>query len=181
MYSFPLPYLSFLVHFHESHDYFECHEVLEEYWKEKTDQSRDSVWVGLIQTAVSLYHHRRGNLAGAKKLAAKALKILKKRKSELTELGIDSEAFINQLEHRLQEIKEEKTFTEMAIPFADKEVVEQYRRFHASCAPSFLKEDPSYLYNKHLLRDRSHVLAAREQSLKERHKLLPTTDPPANP
>ena len=180
MYSFPSPYLSFLVHFHENHDYFECHEVLEEYWKEKTDQSRDSVWIGLIQTAVSLYHHRRGNLAGAKKLATKALEILENRKDELTDLGIDGEAFIKQSARRLQEINEGKAFTDMAIPFADKEVVEQYRRFQESCAVS-LEKDPDYLYNKHLLRDRSRVLAAREQSLRERHKLLPTTDRPINP
>ncbi|KMY54659.1 hypothetical protein AC623_12575 [Bacillus sp. FJAT-27231] len=180
MYSFPLPYLSFLVYFHENHDYFECHEVLEEYWKEKTDQSRDSVWVGLIQAAVSLYHHRRGNLPGAQKLAGKALKIFKKRKDELIALGIDSETLINQFTHRLQEIKAGTSFTDMTIPFADQKVVQQYRHFLESGALS-LENDPNYLYNKHLARDRSQVLAAREQSLRERRKLLPTMDPPANP
>ncbi|KZR60283.1 DUF309 domain-containing protein [Pseudobacillus badius] len=169
MYSFPLPYLSFLAHFHESHDYFECHEVLEEYWKEKTDQSRDSVWVGLIQTAVSLYHHRRGNFAGAQKMAAKALKILQSRTGELAGLGIDSEAFLRQLSCRLQEITEGKAFAEMAIPFLDKEVVLQYRSFHQSCTPSILEKDAAYLRNKHLLRDRSPILDAREQALKQRH------------
>lgn len=180
MYSFPLPYLSFLVHFHENHDYFECHEVLEEYWKEKTDQSRDSVWVGLIQLAVSLYHHRRGNLAGAKKLAANALRIFERRKEELTALGIDSGAFIRLSARRLQEIKEGKPFTEMAIPFANKEVIDEYKQFRKSCAPSFLENDPDYLYSKHLLRDRSQVIAAREQSLLKRHGLLPSADSSAH-
>ncbi|KAB7708867.1 DUF309 domain-containing protein [Bacillus aerolatus] len=174
MYSFPLPYLSFLVHFHEDHDYFECHEVLEEYWKEKTEQARDSVWVGLIQTAVSFYHHRRGNFAGAKKLAVKALVILQKREEELRELGIDAKSFINQFTCRLQEIEAGKPFTNMSIPFVNKEVINQYRHFQESCASSFVEENPDYLYNKHTLRDRSDVLAAREQSLLARRH-MPTT------
>ncbi|MFK2824260.1 DUF309 domain-containing protein [Bacillus sp. B190/17] len=182
MYSFPLPYLSFLVHFHEDHDYFECHEVLEEYWKEKTDGARDSIWVGLIQVAVSFYHHRRSNFAGAQKLAVKALTIFQKRKEELRKLGIDEDAFINQLTSRLQEIKEGKTFTPMAIPFADEEVIHQYRHFQQTFSSELKTENPDYLYNKHLLRDRSDVIAAREQSLKERRgrELLVTTGAPSD-
>ena len=27
-------FVQFLTHFNDTHDYFECHEVLEDYWKE---------------------------------------------------------------------------------------------------------------------------------------------------
>ncbi len=30
---YPNAYLDYLVYFHGHRDYFECHEVLEEYWK----------------------------------------------------------------------------------------------------------------------------------------------------
>ncbi|KKB37920.1 DUF309 domain-containing protein [Bacillus thermotolerans] len=171
MYSYPLSYLSFLAHFHEDRDYFECHEVLEEFWKEKTDQAPDSVWVGLIQMAVSLYHHRRGNFIGAKKLMTKAVAIFHKREEELGELSIDREALLHQLSCRLREIENEESFTDMAIPFSDTKIVKQYRDFLQS---SFLPaEEPAaeYIYHKHKMRDRSDVLAAREESLRTRRQL----------
>ncbi|WP_338749914.1 DUF309 domain-containing protein [Bacillus sp. FJAT-52991] len=170
MYSYPLAYLTFLVHFHDHQDYFECHEVLEEYWKEKTDQARDSVWVGLIQTAVVLYHHRRGNIRGALKLAIKALNTLTKRQNELNELGIDSDAFLETFSLRLQELKQEQPFTPFSIPLNHPELKKQYQLVKQSCFSPLLKESADYLYNKHSLRDRSDVIAARERSLQERQR-----------
>lgn len=32
---YPAEYLEYLVYFHADRDYFECHEILEEYWKEQ--------------------------------------------------------------------------------------------------------------------------------------------------
>ena len=32
---YPTEYIQFLIHFHGDYDYFECHEILEEYWKTK--------------------------------------------------------------------------------------------------------------------------------------------------
>ncbi|WP_203361847.1 DUF309 domain-containing protein [Bacillus sp. REN10] len=170
MYSYPLAYLTFLVHFHDHQDYFECHEVLEEYWKEKTDQTRDSVWVGLIQTAVVLYHHRRGNMKGALKLAVKALNTLTKQRKKLDELGIDSQVFLNNFSARLQDLQQEQPFTSFSIPLNDPELKQQYQLVKQSCFSPLIKESTDYLYHKHTLRDRSDVLAARERSLQERQQ-----------
>ncbi|MFM8475331.1 MAG: DUF309 domain-containing protein [Planctomycetaceae bacterium] len=45
-------------------DYFECHDVLEDFWSEQTCPERP-LFQGLIQAAVALFHFEEGNLAGA--------------------------------------------------------------------------------------------------------------------
>jgi predicted metal-dependent hydrolase len=47
--------------------------VLEEYWKSVPDSPLRQAWYGLIQIAVALYHHRRGNIAGARKMLESAI------------------------------------------------------------------------------------------------------------
>ncbi|MBM7648041.1 putative metal-dependent hydrolase [Bacillus ectoiniformans] len=168
MYSYPLAYLTFLVHFHQDQDYFECHEVLEEYWKEKTDQTRDSVWVGLIQTAVSLYHYRRGNVIGAVKMGKKALSILKEREAELEALGIDKDLFISRLSKSVLSADSDEVFDAFSIPFSDQQVVEQYTHFLHNCLPGLVTHKQEFLLNKHVLRDRSDVITAREAALQLR-------------
>lgn len=44
--------------------FFECHEVLEELWK-RTETREKWFYGGLINAAVSIYQHRRGNVYGA--------------------------------------------------------------------------------------------------------------------
>lgn len=85
---YPDAYIQFLVHFHGDRDYFECHEILEEYWKETIKGDKQSIWVGLIMLAVSNYHFRRNNNSGAQRTLQKAISIFenKKRKVALLEL-----------------------------------------------------------------------------------------------
>lgn len=52
---YPKAYIEYLVHFHSDRDYFECHEILEEHWKQ---DGRNKGWLVLIQTAVAFYHYR---------------------------------------------------------------------------------------------------------------------------
>jgi predicted metal-dependent hydrolase len=44
--------------------FFECHEVLEELWK-RTETIEKWFYSGLINAAVAIYQHRRGNVYGA--------------------------------------------------------------------------------------------------------------------
>lgn len=161
MYDYPVPYLSFLAHFHIDHDYFECHEVLEEHWKE-TNGTRDSVWVGLIQTAVFLYHYRRGNCEGAKRMAAKALQCFSRNQAELANLGIDPGALSELISHTSQRMLEGAPFQPMTIPIIDQNVLKELDRF----AHTFQGEtDKQFLTDKHLLRDRSDVIQARAAAI----------------
>lgn len=50
---------------------FQAHEILEARWKTGPQDERD-YWQGLAQAAVALTHLRRGNLAGARRLALRA-------------------------------------------------------------------------------------------------------------
>lgn len=63
---FPQQYLDFLFEFHMVRDYFECHEIMEAYWKSKeTYPSKQTAEVALLQLSVGLYHWRRKNYDGA--------------------------------------------------------------------------------------------------------------------
>lgn len=52
--------------FNEGH-FFDCHEVLEDFWKQESEPDRQ-LTQGIIQVAVAYYHLGRGNRMGALKL-----------------------------------------------------------------------------------------------------------------
>ena len=56
--------------FHDG-SYFLAHEVLEDVWRAAAPADR-KFFQGLIQVAVALYHHSRGNLVGCRSLLARA-------------------------------------------------------------------------------------------------------------
>jgi hypothetical protein len=52
-----------------AHNFFEAHEAWEELWLQETE--REKIFLqGLIQLAAAFHHYNRGNLRGAKSLAA---------------------------------------------------------------------------------------------------------------
>jgi uncharacterized protein len=56
-------------------EFFEAHEVLEEVWRPARNPERKFLQ-SLIQVAVALHHHSRGNLVGARSLLARATRNL---------------------------------------------------------------------------------------------------------
>ncbi|MED1721886.1 DUF309 domain-containing protein [Brevibacillus parabrevis] len=168
---YPEPYLDYLVQFHVERDYFECHEILEEYWKSAPAEKRQPVWVGLIQIAVGLYHHRRGNLNGAGKMLTSAHALVKEHHEEIERLGLDSTALQRLLAERLDEIQKGMPYRSLTLPMQAAELISAYK---AACArqnqPEHRDSDMSdpFLLNKHTLRDRSDVLAERERQLQLR-------------
>ena len=52
-------------------EFFDAHEVLEDVWRAAPAEEKKFLQ-GLIQAAVGLHHHSRGNLAGARSLLARA-------------------------------------------------------------------------------------------------------------
>ena len=67
-------FVNFIVYFNENQDYFECHEVLEEYWKSLPDGGKEHPLTAYILLATGMYHWRRGNPTGAIRTINKALK-----------------------------------------------------------------------------------------------------------
>ncbi|MCP3776207.1 DUF309 domain-containing protein [Paenibacillus sp. MZ04-78.2] len=157
-------YIQYLVHFHAERDFFECHEVMEEYWKEHPEDPCREACVGLIQVAVSLYHQRRGNRAGAVKMLASSLQRFKDE--QLEQLGIDAAEFRLRLQARQRELEQaDFIYTDLDIPLRDEALNALCRDAAAQAQaewgqPSDLND--TYLIHKHTLRDRSDVIAERE-------------------
>ncbi|MGE7271947.1 DUF309 domain-containing protein [Brevibacillus panacihumi] len=168
---YPEPYLEYLIQFHAERDYFECHEILEEYWKSAPANERQPVWVGLIQIAVALYHHRRGNFNGAIKMLSSAIHILDKQQMKLQELGLDSIALLRLLEQRLEDLHQSLPYQRMDLPIVSQALRECYQQ---ACRqrqlPEFRSSDMTneFLLNKHTLRDRQEVREERMRQLKLR-------------
>ncbi|MGM0846021.1 MAG: DUF309 domain-containing protein [Bacillota bacterium] len=165
--TYPKEYLDFLIHFHCDRDYFECHEVLEEYWKETDPGNRESVWVGLIQTAVGFYHYRRENRKGASRILGKGINILKQHPLSLKRLGIDGDKLLLLLEDTLRNIDSGKVYKSMDLPLNEelKTTCEQ------ECSRIGKQQViPDSIIHRHSLRDRSEVINMRKEALLHRHK-----------
>ncbi len=63
-------YLRRLGHFNHG-EFFEAHEVLEDVWRAAPGPEKKFLQ-GLIQVAVALYHHGKGNLVGARSVMKRA-------------------------------------------------------------------------------------------------------------
>lgn len=171
MRSYPASYIAYLVHFHATRDYFECHELLEEYWKEHPDDGLADLWVGLIQLAVGQYHERRGNRRGARRMYAESLNRLSI--ADWSSTGVDSADLMDQLRNRLAEVQgdDETTYKDMCFFIRDDELMQR-------CKAESLKlgavwgagspMDKDDLIHRHKLRDRSDVIAARAAALAEK-------------
>ncbi|GAB6430054.1 MULTISPECIES: DUF309 domain-containing protein [Bacillus] len=168
---YPTEYIQFLIHFHGDYDYFECHEILEEYWKEKPRGDRDHYLVGLIQIAVSLYHQRRSNWNGAEKMMKSAITILEKNSTPLLRLGINATQLLVLLKDRLQSIQKEEHFTSLFLPLTDTALEKHcmelcqkqnlpWKDVNTTCS--------DYIIHKHTLRDRTEVITERNEQLQKR-------------
>ncbi|UFJ43226.1 DUF309 domain-containing protein [Brevibacillus humidisoli] len=167
---YPEAYVQYLCHFHGDRDYFECHEILEEYWKSKP-QPREAVWVGLIQIAVSLYHQRRGNMAGAAKMMESAIRIVVNRTEQVHALGLDHTALVDMLQQRLAQIKEGAAYTSLNLPISDPGLQKQCEQCCDMQGVRFGQPsqlDNLFLLHKHTLRDRSDVIQERLESLRRK-------------
>ncbi|MBW7473967.1 DUF309 domain-containing protein [Paenibacillus oenotherae] len=163
---YPAAYVQFLIEFHATRDYFECHELLEEYWKDHPGDRYAEQWVGLIQLAVGAYHHRRNNTAGAVKMFRQSLTRLSADGQKLQELGLDSGRLLPLIAERMAAAEEQRPFADPDMPFADDSLV---RRCQVECQSSGLvwgapSSTDEALTNRHTLRDRSEVIAARQAS-----------------
>jgi len=164
-------YIKFLVHFHGDRDYFECHEVLEDYWKEHPESPYSITWVGLIQSAVAMYHYRRGNIAGAVKLFTGALE--KFREEDFQELGIDAARWRELLVATLAKLRrgEHSPYADIDIPIQDPQLKAECE---ARCRQLGLAWGSSSdvwnenLIHRHIRRDRTEVIEERQRQLEQR-------------
>ncbi|MEW4306891.1 DUF309 domain-containing protein [Rossellomorea marisflavi] len=164
----PIPYIEFLAHFNGSRDYFECHEVLEEYWKDIDPGNRDSHWVGLIQIAVGMYHYRRDNLNGAGRMIRKGTENLKRHRSVMRDLGLDESRLFSILSETEESIAKEMPYRSVSLPIQDPDLLRSVQQWcthngYGWSLPSDLTDHE--LIHRHSRRDRSQVIQEREEAL----------------
>jgi uncharacterized protein len=163
---YPEEYVAFLVHFHSTRDYFECHEILEEYWKEVDPKNRLSHWVGLILLAVSCYHHRRKNYSGAGRTLHKSIHILslQTNQNHLDNLGIDAIRLNDMLLKQFEAIQHKRPYKSMNLPISDDlrkacKIYSKQNGFEWFTQETTPVEDA--IIHRHLVRDRSEVIQER--------------------
>ncbi|MFC0014723.1 MULTISPECIES: DUF309 domain-containing protein [Allobacillus] len=125
---YPKQYLEYLYEFHYTRDYFECHEVLEDFWKNETEMKRNSVWTGLIQLAVGLYHYRRGNIVGAKKLIDSCYEKLWKHQGDLIQLGLSNQRLIDLISTIQYQIQNNVPYKSVDLPIVNKKLQDRLCR-----------------------------------------------------
>lgn len=178
---YPEAYIQFLVHFHGDRDYFECHEILEDYWKEHTDREKNSVWVGLIQLAVALYHHRRGNYKGAATMIKQSKQKITAFTPECRDLALDTENLMELISEIESAVLVGSPYQSVILPLTDPSIInlcqEECRRKGFIWGNESNLADAD-LIDRHKLRDRSEVISLRNRALLNRSKLNATLKDP---
>lgn len=77
-------------------EYFECHEVIEDFWRPLPVGAEKDFYQGILQVGVGFYHCQKGNWRGAKNLLANGLERLSPLCGQLPyESWMDLTAFYN--------------------------------------------------------------------------------------
>lgn len=160
--NYPEAWIDYLIYFHTDQDFFECHEVLEEHWKNKG--MKGNLWPGLIQIAVALYHQRRGNMNGAKRMITSGIQKLYTEKAALVDLGVELKPFFNVVEDRKREIEQQKEFHPISLPITSDLLKVCLLKTAKTEVDWNIKDNPDdNIIHKHRLRDRSSIIEERKK------------------
>ncbi len=168
-YHHPL-FVKFIVYFNQNQDYFECHEVLEEYWKSLPESRKEHPLTAFILLATGMYHWRRENFIGA-------LRTLRKAEIKFSTFlhmnpiftkDIDFVQLQSNLRLSLSYLEHQKTFTSFEICMTSSELVELVTNVESSM--NLLPIHSNDIIHKHMLRDRTDILKEREEKKKGRHQ-----------
>jgi len=163
---YPQAYYRYLATYYGLRDYFECHDIMEEYWKEQPNARHTGCWLVFIRIAVACYHARRGNWAGARKMMAKAA--AETDAALMSELGMDGEALASLLTLTSREWEgEAAVYRDLPLPIADPALERESRKMCAANGWTWntpLQQVADDIVHRHLTRDRTPVVEARRQS-----------------
>lgn len=160
-------YIEYCTYFNGNRDYFECHEVLEDYWKQVATGEKEHPLVGYIQIATGMYHWRRGNLRGASKMLANGYRILSTTTKTIFIEKINLEALLYDVQNAINAIQLGASFEAFEIEITDEELSKAV----AESFSDMPNLEADFIRNKHLLRDRTEVLEAREKSIETKKQL----------
>ncbi|MEK4494306.1 DUF309 domain-containing protein [Ureibacillus sp. FSL W8-0352] len=152
-------FIDFCAYFNGNQDYFECHEVLEEYWKTIAPGKKEHPLVGYIQLATGLYHWRRGNLPGAHRIMRKAYKKFLSNQGHPFFDYIDFQQLCNDCLKSIDAIENNQSYKAFQIKLMNRDLIEKVNGKISSLPPL----SHEFLLHKHMLRDRSDILTMREE------------------
>lgn len=155
-------FVEFCAYFNVQEDYFECHEVLEDYWKDCAPGERLHPLVGYVQLATGMYHYRRGNVIGAARTLEKAQHNLQQNEQSPFVDYIDLEKLQRDISLTLQRLAKNDAFQAFSLQLTNHALQARVNER----ALSLPAQDQHYLLHKHMLRDRSHILALRAEKMK---------------
>lgn len=171
-------YIHYLIELHLTRDWFECHEIMEEAWKEETDPELKLLWLALIRLAVGLYHERRGNAKGAQAMYERLLKTTPSL--NWTRIGVDKmklHSFVHtrheQIMSRMQTHTKNLEIAELQfeLPIVDRQLIfaceEKAQAMGKNWHDRSFDVDDAIIH-RHRERDRSDVIAARLEALNKR-------------
>ncbi|WEK55793.1 MAG: DUF309 domain-containing protein [Candidatus Cohnella colombiensis] len=169
IHQYPVAYIEYLAEFYGSRDYFECHEIMEEYWKEHSDSPLTSCWLVLIRISVAQYHARRGNRAGALKLMGKATTEVDIPLFD--QLGVDGAELKRRLTSTYEywHANERFEYKDFELPINNEQILDAARQLSDEKGYHWMingQEVDEQIIHRHLTRDRSEVVEARELAVK---------------
>lgn len=165
-YHHPL-FIEFIVYFNENEDYFECHEVLEEYWKSLENRTKAHPLTAFILLSTAMYHWRRDNFDGAYRTLRKAQKNFAtfSEQTAYYEL-LDFTQLQNDIKTSLVQLSSQNTFQpfKICICSSDLQLIVDRKK----PVMSLLAFGSDSIIHKHMLRDRTDILKEREEKKKGR-------------
>ena len=157
-------FVQFVIYFNEHKDYFECHEVLEEYWKEIAPKDKTHPLTAWILLSTGMYHWRRSNFNGAKRSLIKSSERFHINGLNAFNEGINYSELMNNLQISIESLEDKKGFQPFNIQVDSPDLLSA---IHNQPALNALTGDQ--LIHKHMLRDRTEILNAREEKRRNRH------------
>ncbi|WP_042472238.1 DUF309 domain-containing protein [Bacillus ndiopicus] len=154
-------FVQYCAYFNGNEDYFECHEVLEEYWKEIAPGDRQHILVGFVQLATGLYHWRRGNMNGALRTLQKAYNCLQNEAQSPFFDMLNRANLLDELQKAIRRIQAKESFQAFQLLIVNKEFAQLVSSYSAKLEPV----SNAFLRDKHKLRDRSAIIAERQARL----------------
>lgn len=156
-------FVKFIIYFNDNQDFFECHEVLEDYWNSIPERNKEHPLTSYILLSTGMYHWRRGNSIGALRTIKKAQQKMASMvsvASEFTE-GIDFDDLIKNIDNVVLAIEDNRPFKSFSIKVLSPEIL----RLVADVVPTLelLPHGSERVIHKHLLRDRSEIIRIRDE------------------
>lgn len=132
-------YIEFLYFFNIERDYYECHEVMEEYWM---SEGKNRLLQALLQVAVGLHHFRNGNVRGAVKLLEQAME----KHDDYWDgaLGIDKHRLFTEVKEYLERLHRYNdspfSFYDLTIVITDPQLLDTV----IHCVPEGVADEDKY-------------------------------------